>query len=560
MIHATIINKDGSQEQVSYKADKILLSEILNMQSHQIETPCGGSGVCGKCVVYAQGDLSSPSRLEEELGLISLNRRLACTTYAMGQVIIKPLESKASFEDVLYVPDPLSEHLPEQLPEDTCDDYTDAKVAQACVPGTRMVNIAIDVGTTGVSAELIDVAQKKTIGRASMLNPQARYGHDVLTRIGHARDQKNGTKELSQAIIEGLNQLVLKLVLDHKEKIKDNVKKDFKEEEIFVDKIYVAGNTTMQHLICEINPEPIAIAPYKPVFLEAKKKAFTPDVKIKTRGHMTLLPSASAYIGADITAGIFGTDFHKRSQYQVKEANKNILFIDIGTNGEIVMNSRNGLYATSTAAGPALEGMNIACGMRAQSGAVDRFSINDEGLFEYTTIGKSEATGICGSGLIDIVAELVDKEIVLENGRFNKSMDLKYKSKFQDKKFYIGENIYLSQKDIRQIQLAKGAIATGIELLYKASHEAVDDCIEIIVAGSFGYHLSEKNIRKIGLIPKTFKAPVRFVGNSSLLGVKKALVQEDGLENIKEISEQIKLVELSRRPDFQEVFIRQLKF
>ncbi len=161
MIQATIINKDGSQEQVSYKADKILLSEILNMQSHQIETPCGGSGVCGKCVVYAQGDLSSPSRLEEELGLISLNRRLACTTYAMGQVIIKPLESKARFEDVLYVPEPLPEPLPEHLPEDTCDDYTDAKVAQACVPGTRMVNIAIDVGTTGVSAELIDVAQKK---------------------------------------------------------------------------------------------------------------------------------------------------------------------------------------------------------------------------------------------------------------------------------------------------------------------------------------------------------------------------------------------------------------
>ena len=236
------------------------------------------------------------------------------------------------------------------------------------------------------------------------------------------------------------------------------------------------------------------------------------------------------------------------------------IFIDIGTNGEIVLISEGKMVATSTAAGPALEGMNISCGSRAEEGAIDSFHIDDEYNISFTTIGGIKAKGICGSALIDISAYMVLKEIIHKSGRFNNNINHKILGKVRDKKFYITDEIYISQKDIRQIQLAKGAISAGISMLLKEAKVTLDMVEEIVIAGAFGYHINAENIKTIGLLPKGFNGDITFVGNSSIEGARLALINSDILETIISFKDRIEIVELSTKDEFQDFFVGALSF
>lgn len=553
------------------------LSECIRVAGLALETPCNGLGLCGKCRVMAWGDLYPPDDLES--GFINApNVRLACLARAKGDVWIElppkgnqlktinqgvaiEVEVDSSVKQVLLPPpertaQPYLERLPYN--SGSVDIYQKAgKLEQGGAQQvygvlfnndlvdlgsepSEILGVAIDIGTTGISAYLLDLASGKILKKESCLNPQTEFGGDVLSRISYCLENPQGPVQLWETIIGKLNELVIDLTGNAS-----------RAERVY--QVVIAGNTTMLHFVLGIYPGSIARAPYRPVFLEqVDLKAREAGILICPEGRVTLLPSASGYVGADILAGVVATAFDKKNYPAV--------FLDIGTNGEIVANLGGRLIATSTAAGPALEGMNISCGCRAEEGAIDSFLIDDTFDLHFTTIGATQPKGICGSGLIDITAAMVKRKLVLASGRFDPNLDPRIKARVRDKKFYMTEEIYISQTDIRQIQLAKGAIAAGVTLLLEEAGISIEAIEEAVIAGAFGYYINPDSIREIGLLPKGFKGKITFVGNSSAEGARLALINKGVIAQINELKNRIEVLELSTNPRFQDYFVKALGF
>jgi uncharacterized 2Fe-2S/4Fe-4S cluster protein (DUF4445 family) len=306
------------------------------------------------------------------------------------------------------------------------------------------------------------------------------------------------------------------------------------------------------HLLAGINPRGIAQAPYRPVFTHSLDlSALNQKLGLAKWAQVFSSPSISAYIGGDITSGLLATEVYHRKG--------TVIFIDIGTNGEIVLSKDGQLMATSCAAGPALEGMNIICGQRATTGAVDSFSLSETGKIKYSTIGEAQATGICGSGLIDLCAELIKAEFINPSGRMTDSKKISQLT-LKEGRFYLSDSVFLDQKDIRQIQLAKGAIRAAITMLLEhleVNEEAID---EIVIAGSFGFHLKAESLKTIGLIPKDYGGKVTFVGNSSLAGSARMILDRKSSLELSKLVKKVEVIELGFDPKFQEVFLKSLAF
>jgi uncharacterized 2Fe-2S/4Fe-4S cluster protein (DUF4445 family) len=322
-----------------------------------------------------------------------------------------------------------------------------------------------------------------------------------------------------------------------------------------------SGNTTMLHLACKVDPSSMGRYPYA-YSLAGACHTEDPRLSISPFARIYLPPVISAYVGADITSGILITRLaHKKGLR---------LFIDIGTNGELVLAKDGHLAASSTAAGPAFEGMNISCGMRASAGAVESFAIEDEdaGFFSYRTIGETKAVGICGSGLLDIAGELVRSGLINKNGRFVSPDDENYPPALKERMgtidgkaaFFITADVYLSQKDIRQIQLAKGALRCGIEMLLSRFAVAPEELDEVIISGSFGYHLNEKNLINTGILPSRCAGKISFAGNTSLSGAIAFLLNVSFREEIKELAAGVDRVELAEDAEFERSFIKYMGF
>jgi uncharacterized 2Fe-2S/4Fe-4S cluster protein (DUF4445 family) len=276
-------------------------------------------------------------------------------------------------------------------------------------------------------------------------------------------------------------------------------------------------------------------------------------------GRIVLPMVLSAYVGADITTGILAVD--------LKNKKGTTLFIDIGTNGEIMVARDGKLVATSTAAGPAFEGMNIECGMRALSGAIESFQVDDDGSVEVGILGNQKATGICGSGLIDIAGELVRLKVINARGKIvadEPNLPSEIASRVFEregkKAFKIDGDVFLSQSDVRQIQLAKGAIRTGIDCLLANIGVESSSVDEVLIAGSFGYHLRAKSLISIGLLAKEFEGKIKFVGNTSKTGGEALLRNYKLRDELKSIAKQTDVVELANTDDFQNKFVRSLGF
>lgn len=574
MVTVNFNNKDISIE----VEEGTPLSECIRKAGLSLETPCNSNGLCGKCRVKAIGELS-PVGEEEARFLHGKNIRLACIAKVMGPVEIELLNDEKVLKtinrgysiDVLLdssikaiqlngfnpkIAEPYIEsidyklasyNLLEKIAEIDISNskkiygviYND-KIIDLTSKMEKLLGVAIDIGTTGISAYLVDMETGVVLNRASALNPQTEYGGDVLTRISFCMNDTQGSMILKNSIIGKINEVIRELI-------------HLYYEAANVYRISIAGNTTMLHMLLGINPVSIAKVPYRPVFLNYMDiTAGELDININANGIITLLPSASGYVGADIIAGVTATAFYMKKHTAI--------FIDIGTNGEIVGINNGKMAATSTAAGPALEGMNISCGCRAEMGAIDTFSIDDKYNISFTTIGEVSPIGICGSGLIDVAAALVEKGVVLNSGKFNNNMDCRIRNRFCNKKFYITENIYISQRDIRQIQLAKGAIAAGITMLLKEIGIKIEDVKEVMIAGAFGYHLNSENLKKIGIIPRGFIGEMTFVGNSAIEGARLALISKKMLEEMIVLKSQIRILELSTRAEFQECYIKELAF
>lgn len=494
-------------------AENSLLLDAIRSAGLALETPCNGLGSCGKCRVIARGGLSEPDDREKQTINGAAEERLSCMARVRGDVEVELLAKPTVLKTInkgysIHVavdspvqrlrlpeidrtsPRPFVEQLGLKIPSlDVWRKLTEVEeltgqAAWGVVFEDQLLDVthyqgevlgvSIDIGTTGISYYLLDLTDGSILGSMSSLNPQTEYGGDVLTRIAFCMEDPAGAIKLQKLIIDEINDAIKKLTGRHR-----NVKTIYH--------LAIAANTTMLHLLLGIDPRSLARAPYRPVFLNcAGLKAKDLKLQVCDDAVVTIIPSVSSYVGGDITAGILASGFRK---------NKVALFIDIGTNGELAALFDGRIIATSTAAGPALEGMNIECGTRAVQGAIERFDICQDGQFTIKTIGGTKPIGICGSGLIDIVGALVKNGIVEKSGRWNKNADPRLAEHLRDKRFFITEDIYISQKDIRQIQLAKGAIAAGLILLLKAIGLSISDIPLIYIAGAFGYHINPEHIK-----------------------------------------------------------------
>ncbi|AEV69285.1 ASKHA domain-containing protein [Acetivibrio clariflavus] len=540
-----------------------------------IESPCNGNGTCGKCKVRLDrdslqnvitGGRHNLSKEELVKGYV-----LSCETKITGNIkveiiggqknnTLKILSNGQSFDLSI---DPLIKKVYFEG-ENQTRVFSGDKILGTEEGDTRdrIYGAVVDIGTTTLVASIVDLKDGREIGTASTLNPQAVYAQDVLSRIKFS-SESDGLQKMYTEVIREINHLINEIAESN----------GISKENIY--EIVLSGNTCMIHLCSNINPRSLGTYPYTPeisgaVYFDAAEH----NIDISPFGIIYLPPIVSGYVGADITSGILASQLHKTKE--------TVLFVDIGTNGEMVIAHDRKLSATSTAAGPAFEGMNITYGMRAGHGAIEFFEIDEDGNVVHKVIGDVKATGICGSGLLDIVGELVAHGIINKSGRFVQRVDLQRneadekggteriskKKDFEERfikqegkwVYRITDGVFLSQKDVRQVQLAKGAVRAGIEFLLKSKGLKSADVDRVLVAGSFGYHLREKSLINIGLLPKEFAGKVEFVGNTSKSGAQAFLLNKGYRREMEEAVKNIEVLELANCKDFEEVFVQSLSF
>lgn len=590
-------------ESYEFKVGSSLL-DIIQSNNLGMESPCGGKGLCGKCKIQVlDGDINEFSK--EELKFLSKeeiedNIRLGCLVYPKGDLSVKFLENKNKNHKILadgYMPyfkkDPLLSKsvydvkLPTLENNSSYEDivsevinndlnsnyeilkeianlfekdkftgvYLDNQLIGVEVGDTLndLYSIAVDIGTTTVVCSLIDIKNQIEISSESEINPQKEYGLDVLSRINFIKTKENGLEILNKSIINCLNKLINDLCK------KNNIKK----ENIY--EVSIAANTTMMHILLNVNPISIGKSPYSPVFVKSKSIASKDlGIDISGFGRVYLLPGVSSYIGADIVSGVCVCD--------LKNKDKNVLFIDIGTNGEMVLSKNGEMVSCSCAAGPALEGMNISCGMRAGDGAIENIKIEEN--IKIKVIGDIEPLGICGSGIVDAISELATSKLIGKTGRISKKEAIEVDDNLshlsehivdenKKRKFILTRKpneIAITQEDIRQVQLAKGAILSGIYALADQVDIKIEDLDEVIIAGQFGKHLSIESLVGVGIIPKELKDKIKYIGNSSKTGAIMSLLSKDIRKNMDLIAKEIDYFELSTKENYERLFTDCLKF
>ena len=479
-----------------YAQKGTFLSEIVKG-----EKPCGGHGKCGMCKVKAKGDLSEITN--EERKLLSVNEiengvRLKCLTKALGTCEITTFSQK-----------------------DTTQILTDGIFAETKIdPMFKNFGVAIDIGTTTVAAKIYNV-KGEMLKSTSRLNPQQEWGADVVSRIEASINGKND--ELSTAIRNTLDEIIIELADSQNISTKD------------IDGPVITGNTVMLSLLVNENVEPFSHAPFK------AKRLFNEELSAKEIELNSLEenvciyvpPCISAFVGADITCAIFATELLKKDT---------AMLIDIGTNGELAMWHKGKLTVCSTAAGPAFEGVGIKMGMRGAVGAIDKVQLVNGNLYAHV-IGESKATGICGSGLIDATACLIENESLDESGYL------------EDQKVLIKDSVYLYPEDIRMLQLAKSAICAGLMTLIETAEINLSDVAVLYVAGGFGNYLNVKNASKIGLLPQKLSTKTKNIGNGALAGASLLLINKNVRENMIETVKNATVVDLASNPIFTEKYM-----
>lgn len=467
-----------------------------------IDAPCGGKGICGKCRVTVDNTsvLSCLYTVKKDITVIT-----------PPKTKISPIVSKGY-----------------------CKEFEKDKFSNG------EMGIAIDIGTTTVVASLVDLSSGREVVSLSTLNSQKAYGQDVITRIHYQAENENGIDTLKKIIVNDLTNLISGIY-------QSQIVKQFQ-----IKRVTIGANTTMIHLLLGEKSITLAQAPYKPAFDGAVKCSNKRiPIPVNDECEIYCLPAISAFVGGDITAGILACN--------LKNNKESVLLIDIGTNGEIVL-SRNGkLCCCSCAAGPALEGMNISCGMRAAEGAIDDITITDKEI-SYKTIGNKEALGICGSGLLSAISEMVKKGYLKSSGRF---ADSKYVKRIEGKNCFVIDdkrNIYITQSDIRQVQLAKGAILSGIKALLEHEKITEFDVKEVLVAGQFGAHLKSDSLTFTGILPSSWNNKIKYVGNTSKSGAYICLLSQEECNMCEHITNKIDYLELSTLQGYDNLFIKCLNF
>lgn len=411
-----------------------------------------------------------------------------------------------------------------------------------------LYGVAVDIGTTTLAAWLYDLKDGKRLSVASMLNPQKQFGADVISRIDYASKNPQQQTKMSGILCSALNELINQLVQSS----------GMRQQDIYL--VMLAGNTTMIHLLLNLPAQSIATAPFIPVMSSGLLlKPGNLNMTINPQGQIFILPSVSAYIGADTAAAVLSTRMHRTEEIT--------LLVDIGTNGEIVLGNKDFLVACSTAAGPAFEGANIACGTGGVEGAVSEVSVASDGNFLFNTIGGQKPIGICGSGLIDVIACMLQTGILDETGRIQGIDELDDSAAIhKDRLFELngqqafmlvapkntgdGKGLYITQKDVREVQNAKAAIAAGINVLVREAglnNKAIES---VYLAGGFGSFMRIESAVAVGLLPKENVGRIFAVGNAAGAGTIRAMLSREDLIETEIIAKRIQYLELSSRQDF----------
>lgn len=554
------------------------------------DAPCGGNGSCGKCLV----DIVAPDGDTRQV--------LACQTNVFADITVQVHESGghnilsegAEYKGELK---PLVKSARISVKKATLTDLSDdwSRIAEAaseafgidkntvipdpglaseagkilrdtdfnpCVVmlGNRMLDLraddakpymaAVDIGTTTVVLYLMECATGEVAAISSRLNPQTEYGGDVISRANYAIT--NGVRPLSACIRNALNELLADAA----------AKAGISVSDIYT--VSIVGNTCMHHLFLGVSPESLVLSPYNPaISAPLDLAAGRYGINAGHNARLVVLPCIAGFVGADTAAVILASDYDKRDELT--------LAIDIGTNGELVLGDRDRLVTCSTAAGPAFEGAKITFGMRGADGAIDHFSLDEKGDIAFSVIGGIEPVGICGSGLMDLVSLLLDTGVIDESGRFDEDCESDVLNarveKIDGMKAFVivyggGGNpaVYLTQKDIREVQLAKGAMAAGIELLLKHLDKEVSDIRRVLIAGAFGNYMDPQSACRIGLIPPELSDRITGVGNAAGEGAKQVLLNSDRLALAAQLAAKAEFIELATDPEFQDVFVDNLEF
>jgi uncharacterized 2Fe-2S/4Fe-4S cluster protein (DUF4445 family) len=566
-----------------------------------IDSTCGGRGTCGKCKVRviegrtdaetADHRLLRPSEIDDGWRLScqariyddivcevpQLLRVPKAATMGLGRlVILDPNVRKVFLElaepdledqrsDVQRLKDALTEEghdmvagvpvlrtLPSVLREASFQ-VTAVLAGEHLVavePGDttgECYGVAFDVGTTTLVGTLMNLRTGMAASVLSTLNGQAPFGADVISRISHGMNGPDSIRELQAAVVSTMNGIMSALYAE------TGVSREQTYEAV------VVGNATMLHLLFGIDPGPLAVMPFTPAFMEPLSVlASDVGLDIHPHGYIQTLPALGAYVGADIVAGVLATGIVREDKMRV--------FVDVGTNGEIVLGNGQRALATAAPAGPAFEGSQIRCGMRATDGAIEGVQLGD--TVELQIIGGDvRPEGICGSGLVDAVAQLLLAGLLDHSGRMKTAEDVPghpLRDRLIDvdgvRAFLLADGVYLTQKDIRELQFAKGSIATGIKVLMDILGIETKDLDEVLLGGSFGSYLNPESAKIIGLVPPVDVDRIIAVGNSAGEGAKIALLSYRERQVAFELPSRIEYVELSGRTDFNDAFVSVLGF
>ncbi|PYN75272.1 MAG: hypothetical protein DMD97_15915 [Candidatus Rokuibacteriota bacterium] len=415
--------------------------------------------------------------------------------------------------------------------------------------------LAIDVGTTSVVTTLIELESGEQLASVSSLNPQAVFGGDLMSRIAFAQFNPGNLRKLHTRIIGLLNQHIEQICRESGVLAK------------WIYKVVIVGNTCMHHILLGIDPSHVGLAPYAPVMRHAVILAARDlFLKVAPEARVCLLPLVAGFVGADAVGVALATRIYESAEIRVA--------VDIGTNGEVILGSRDHLWACSAPAGPALEGAQIRHGMRGALGAIDRVRVDDD--VHVHTIGETDALGICGSGIIDLIAGLLDARVIDWTGLIQVEARDALPPKLAARVVMRGEErqvivlrpgeagarqeILLTQDDVRQVQLAKGAIAAGVAMLQHVAGVPAERVAELMLAGGFGNYLSIESALRIGLIPPLARERIRYVGNAASLGAQLCLVSEAERARADSVARRIEHVSLAAHPDFEQIFVDCMNF
>lgn len=569
---------------VGTASDGDILADVLRAMGVPISLYCGGRGICGKCLVrIVRGEVSPPSEREAEF--LRAKRpgrgfRLACLARVRGDLAVS-VPGASLLKDVPVLdsgpasplrPDPAVRKLSFDVPAPDLSDPVSAvaaverklgkrlryapraaagaaaaigrdggRVTATLLDGDELLDVepgdassrcygaAVDIGTSTIAVELVDLVSGKRLGRAAAVNAQAPYGADVVSRIAFAGAAAGNVERLAEIVRRQIDGMIIGLA---------------RERAVSPGQIYeivAAGNTAMDHIFLGVPVTTLAAAPFHAAFAKAPSvRATDLGLSVNPGCRVHVAPNIKSFVGGDIAAGMSALGLEGRPG--------RILFIDLGTNGEIVLKKGARTTTTSTAAGPAFEGMNITCGMLAVPGAVCAARWED-GL-AARTIDDAPARGVCGTGLVDILAAGLRHRLISADGRILAV----------SRSIPIARGISLTQRDVRNLQLAVAAIRTGVVLMLAEAGMTVSDLDGVLVAGAFGASLNVRNAMSVGLLPSIPASRVSFVGNASLAGARKLLLSFPEREKIEAYARRVRHVSLALCPGFQNEFIKALKF